>query len=74
MCMDASSNSSSIVIIFLFRYAAMCDRILVYTIAMPVCNCCLSVAHTCFSLTLYDPGGGGALKAPPPSDFLLSRI
>ena len=26
-------------------------------------------------LTLYDPGGGGgAFKAPPPSDFLLSRI
>ena len=24
------------------------------------------------SLTLYDPGG--ALKAPPPSDVLLSRI
>ena len=25
------------------------------------------------ALTLYDPGGG-ALKAPPPTDFLLSRI
>ena len=38
--------------IFLFRYAAMCDCILVYTIAMPVCTCCLSVAHTCFSLSV----------------------
>ena len=36
----------------LFRYAAMCDCILVYTIAMPVCTCCLSVAHTCFSLSV----------------------
>ena len=55
-CMDASSNSSSIVInfltIFLFRYAAMCDCILVYTIAMAVCTSCLSVAHICFSLSV----------------------
>ena len=37
---------------FLFRYAAMCDCILVYTIAMPLCTCCLSVAHTCFRLSV----------------------
>ena len=30
----------------------MCDCILVYTIAMPVCTCCLSVEHTCFSLSV----------------------
>ena len=30
----------------------MCDCILVYTIAMLVCTCCLSVAHTCFSLSV----------------------
>ena len=30
----------------------MCDCVLVYIIAMPVCTCCLSVAHTCFSLSV----------------------
>ena len=30
----------------------MCDCILVYTIAMPVCTCSLSVVHTCFNLSV----------------------
>ena len=37
---------------FLFRYAAMCDCVLVYTFAMSVCSYWLCVAHTCFSLSV----------------------
>ena len=43
------------------------DSLLCYQV-----DCFSNIVTMFYQLTLYDPGG--ALKAPPPSDFLLSRI